>query len=138
MPPPPPGGYVPGAQPPVDYAPSGYPGPYTGPTPDKDSKTMAMLAHLLGIFLWFLGPLIIWLIKKDQSPFVDDQGKEALNFQIMVTIGYVIGVATSCLGIGFLIMTAVWVGAIVFSIIGAMKANEGVAYRYPINLRIIK
>ncbi|HTL31303.1 MAG TPA: DUF4870 domain-containing protein, partial [Tepidisphaeraceae bacterium] len=70
-PPPPP------AQP-VDYSSGGYPGPYVGPPPDKDSKTMALLCHLLPIFTGFLGPLIIWLIKKDSSPFVDDQGKESL------------------------------------------------------------
>ena len=56
---------------------SGYPGPYVGPEPDKDSKTMGMLAHLLTIFTGFIGPLVIWLMKKDTSPFVDDQGKEA-------------------------------------------------------------
>jgi len=52
----------------------------------QEDKTMAMLCHLLGILTAFLGPLIIWLVKKDQSPFVDDQGKEALNFQITLVI----------------------------------------------------
>ena len=116
----------------------GYPNAYTGPTPDQDSKTMGMLAHLLGIFLGFIGPLIIWLIKKDQSPFVDDQGKESLNFQIMLMIGYVIGTVTSALCIGFLIIPAVWIFGIIFSIIAALKAKDGVAYRYPVNLRLIK
>jgi uncharacterized Tic20 family protein len=117
---------------------TGYPNPYAGPTPDQDSKTMGMLAHLLGIFLGFIGPLIIWLIKKDQSPFVDDQGKESLNFQIMLMIGYVIGTVTSAICIGFLIIPAVWIFGIIFSIMACLKAKDGIAYRYPVNLRLIK
>ena len=142
VPPPPPPAAVPqpgGSPPTMAYSgPSGYPGPYAGPEPSKDDRTMGMLAHLLGIFLAFLGPLIIWLIKKDQSPFVDDQGKESLNFQIMLMIGYVIGSVTSFLCIGFLILPAVWIFGIIFSIIGALKAKDGIAYRYPVNLRLIK
>src|SRR5258706_10280107 len=75
--------------------------PYSGPEPDQDAKTMAMLAHLLGIF-GFVGPLIIWLIKKDQSPFVDDQGKEALNFHLTVLIGWVASMILNmvmCIGV---------------------------------------
>jgi Domain of unknown function (DUF4870) len=56
----------------------------------SEDKTMAMLCHLLGIVTWFLGALIIWLIKKDQSKFVDDQGKEALNFQITLRGGWMV------------------------------------------------
>ena len=103
-----------------------------------DSKTMAMLCHLLGIFTGFLGPLIIWLIKKDEDPFVDDQGKEALNFQISVLIAMAISGALICLVIGGFLVVAVAVCNIVFCIIGALKANEGVAYRYPFTLRLIK
>src|SRR5437868_1922887 len=60
---------------------------YLGPAPSPEEKQMGMLAHLLGI-IGFVGPLIIWLIKKDQSPFVDDQGKEALNFHLTMLIAY--------------------------------------------------
>jgi uncharacterized Tic20 family protein len=139
-PPPPPAVPPPGGQPPtVGYAGgSGYPGPYVGPPPDADSKTMAMLAHLLGILLGFLGPLVIWLIKKDQSPFVDDQGKEGLNFQLTCLIGYVIAGATSCFFIGLVIFPIVWLCALIFGILGAMEANKGVPYRYPFNIRMIK
>ena len=117
---------------------TGYPNAYAGPTPTQDDKTMGMLAHLLGIFLGFIGPLIIWLIKKDQSPFVDDQGKEALNFQIMVTLGLLVGGATTCIFIGIAIVPAVIIFGIIFSIIAALKAKDGIAYRYPVNLRLIK
>lgn len=112
---------------------------YAGPEPDKDSKTMAMLAHLLAIVLGVIGPLIIWLIKKDQSPFVNDQGKEALNFQLMVLIGwvvcYIIALATC---VGFILLPALFITNLIFCIMAAMKANAGVAYRYPINIRFIK
>jgi uncharacterized Tic20 family protein len=117
---------------------SGYPGPYVGPAPDKDSKTMSLLAHLLGILIGFIGPLVIWLLKKDTSPFVDDQGKESLNFQLTLLIGYIIAGATSCIFIGMLIFPIVWIVGLILGIMGAMKANEGVAYRYPVNIRFIK
>ena len=106
--------------------------------PDKDSCTMAMLAHLLGIFTGFLGALIIWLVKKDQSKFVDDQGKEALNFQITLLIAWVACGLLSCLVIGFFLMPVVFILDIVFCIMGAMKANQGIAYRYPFAIRLIK
>ena len=69
-----------------------------GKLSQSDERTMGMLAHILGGVTNFLGPLIIWLIKKDESPFVNDQGKEALNFQITIAIGYVVmmGVAAFC------------------------------------------
>jgi uncharacterized Tic20 family protein len=111
---------------------------YTGPAPTPDDKSMGMLAHLLGI-LGFIGPLIIWLIKKDTSPFVNDQGKEALNFQLMLLIGWVVGaVANLVFCVGILIWLAVIVVGVIFSIIGAMKAKEGIAYRYPFTIRFIK
>lgn len=107
--------------------------------PTKDEKTMAMLAHLLGL-LSVLGPLIIWLIKKDESKFVDDQGKESLNFQItalFVWVGLFILAAVTC-GAGGLLFPVFLVLVLVFCIMAALKANEGVAYRYPICIRLIK
>mgnify|MGYP006283271343 CR=1 FL=1 len=106
----------------------------------KDERTMGLLAHLLGIVIGFLGPLIIWLIKKDESAFVDDQGKEALNFQLTVLIAYVVcfGPLNFVFCIGSFLGLAVWVVAIVFAIMGATRANQGELYRYPICLRMIK
>jgi hypothetical protein len=111
--------------------------PYVGPPPTADEKTMGMLAHLLGI-LGFIGPLIIWLMKKDQSQFVNDQGKEALNFHLMILIGIVVGSLTICLGVGLFILPAAYIVGLIFSIMGAMKAKEGIAYRYPFTIRFIK
>ena len=62
-------------------------GGYAGPAPTPDEKNMGMLSHLLGLFSSFIGPLIIWMMKKDQSPWVEDQAKEALNFQIIAPAG---------------------------------------------------
>lgn len=120
--------------------PTAPPSGYTGPEPDKDSKTMAMLCHLLAIFTGFLGPLIIWLIKKDTSPFVNDQGKEALNFQLTLLIGWLVAFALACItfGIGALIFPVIFIVSIVFSIMGTMAANRGEAYRYPFAIRLIK
>ncbi len=109
-----------------------------GEPPSKDARTFAMLAHLLGALIGFLGPLIVWLIKKDESPFVDDQGKEALNYQITLAIGYVVAMALSCAGIGLVLFPILMLLQIIFGIIGAVKANNGEWYRYPWALRLIK
>jgi uncharacterized Tic20 family protein len=112
------------------------------PTPDE--RTWATFAHLAGLVAaWlggfsFLGPLIIWFLKKDQSPFVADQAKEALNFQIAVTIALWISIAliwVFC--IGLITMMVVGIGSIIYSIIAAMEANKGVHYRYPYTIRLI-
>lgn len=104
----------------------------------QDAKNMAMLCHLLAIFTGFLGPLIIWLIKKEDTPFVDDQGKEALNFQLMVLIAMVFSSLLTFACIGFILLPGVWIADIVFCILAALKTNKGEAYRYPVNIRFIK
>ena len=113
--------------------------------PGSDARLWAMIAHLAGFLGYFIpvigsliGPLIIWQIKKDLHPFVDDQGKEALNFQITVAIAVVVCLLLMIVAIGFLLIWVVGIGAIVLMIIAAIKANEGVAYRYPFCLRLIK
>ncbi|MCD6595976.1 DUF4870 domain-containing protein [bacterium] len=106
--------------------------------PTSDEKTMAILAHVLGILVSFVGPLIIWLIKKDESKFVDFHGKEALNFQITMAIAYIIGGALSVIGVGCIVMLAAWVMIIVFGIIAAVAANKGEFYKYPVTIRFIK
>ncbi len=112
------------------------PDPVGGPAPDKDSVTFGMLCHLLAIFTGFLGPLIIWLVKKDTSPFVDDQGKEALNFQITALIA-----SCACI-FGFcfvhILFIAVQLARIVFCVMATMEASKGVAYRYPVTFRFIR
>ena len=108
--------------------------------PSKEERTLAMLAHLLGALVGFVVPLILWLVKKDTMPFVDDQGKEALNFQITMMIGFVAcGIlATVTCGFGSFLFLPLWLVDIILGIMAALKANEGVGYRYPWALRLIK
>ena len=104
----------------------------------QEERTLAMLCHLLAVFTGFLGPLIIWLIKKDDSPFIDDQGKEALNFQLTVLIAMLIAGVTMCFYIGMLLAPAVGIANIVLCIMACIKANEGERYRYPWCIRFVK
>lgn len=104
----------------------------------KDECNLALLAHVLGFFTSFVGPLIIWILKKDASKFLDHHGKQALNFQITMAIGYIIGSMTTFIVIGCIIVPAVFVVDIVFCIIAAMAANKGEWYRYPIAIPILK
>lgn len=103
-----------------------------------------LLTSTVGGWGCFVGPLIIWLIKKDTMPFVDDQGKEALNFNITVAIIGVVLLIFSIFtfGIGLIVAIPLWiivgVGWLVLTIVAAVKANEGVRYRYPFCLRLIK
>ena len=124
--------------------------------PSAEERQWALFAHLsalLGAILtgafgggWgcFIGPLIIWLVKKDTTPFVNDQGKEALNFNITVAIAFLVLLLLSIMtfGIGLFIAIPLWViigiAWLVLTIIAAIKANEGVRYRYPFTLRLIK
>lgn len=109
---------------------------------NPDARTMGMLCHLLGIFTGFIGALVIWLIKKDQSPFVNDQGKEALNWQITFAIGVFAGLVLVFTGIlacvGVIIYMAAFVVNVVFCIMGTIKANKGIRFRYPFAIRLIK
>lgn len=105
--------------------------------PSQEERTMALLCHLLGFLTSVVGPLILWMIKKDESTFIDDQGKEALNFQITMLIGYVVTGALTMVFIGCLLLPIVLLVDLVFSIMAAMKANQGERYRYPFAIRMI-
>ena len=110
----------------------------------KDEQNLAMLAHLLalsGLVVPLgnvLGPLILWLIKKDSMPFVDQQGKEAINFNITVSIAAAVCLLTFFLILPMLLLVAVGIVWLVLTIIAAMKVSEGKAYTYPWSLRLVK
>jgi uncharacterized Tic20 family protein len=108
--------------------------------PAQEDKTLALLTHLSGIILGFIVPLVIWLMNKDKADkgWLNDQAKEALNFQITMAIAWFVAIVLSFVGIGFLLYPVIWIGNLVFCILGGMKANEGVAYRYPFAIRLIK
>lgn len=110
----------------------------------QEQKTWGMVAHLASLAGLIIplgnlvGPLIVWLVKKDTMPFVDDQGKEALNFNITVFIAALVSGLLTLVLIGFLLLLVVGLGWLILTIIAALKANEGTAYRYPFTLRLIK
>jgi uncharacterized protein len=121
--------------------------PTAAPLSESEDRQWASFAHLGGI-LGFLPSLIIWLIFKDRGAFTNDQAKEALNFQITAAIAWIaLFILSSILtavtfGI-FLIISpllylALWAGIIVFSILGFIKAKDGIPYRYPVAVRLIK
>lgn len=114
----------------------------------KDSLNMGMLCHLLafcGLVVPagnILGPLILWLVKKDQDAYVDEQGKESVNFQISVTL-YIIGCVIIALTVilmpvAVLLMTVIGLAALVLTIIGTIKASKGEPWKYPLTIRLIK
>ncbi len=97
---------------------------------------MAALAHALGIITGFVGALIIYLVAEDD--FSKSQAKEALNFQITITIAYIVGGILTFVLIGVLVMWAAGIVSLIFSIVGAIAANKGESYRYPFAIRLIK
>ena len=118
--------------------------PPVGDAPSNEAKQWAFFAHLSALtgfvipFGSLLGPLIIWQMKKNEMPFVDDQGKEALNFQITMAIAFVASCILMLVLIGFLLAAIVGILDLVYTIIAAIAANNGQNYRYPFNLRLIK
>ena len=104
-------------------------------SPTSDEKTLALLSHVLTLAVGFLAPLIIYLIKKDQSSFVTYHAKESLNFQITI---FIIIVALFITVIGILLVWVVGILALVLVIMATIKASEGKLYKYPFSLRLIK
>ncbi len=107
----------------------------TGPT--QDERNLAMLSHLLGIFTGFIGALVIWLIKKEESAFIAEHAKEALNFQITIGIAFVVGWVLSFVLIGFLLIPLVYIANFIFCIVAAVAASKGAAYQYPVAIRLV-
>ncbi len=114
---------------------------------NKDARMWAMFCHLIGLaailpvvplFGGAIGALIIWQIKKDDFPFVNEQGKESLNFQISILIYAIVSGLLMFVCIGAFLLPAVIIFDIVFLIIAAIKANNGFHYRYPLTIRFIK
>ncbi|MFM9001097.1 MAG: DUF4870 domain-containing protein [Opitutia bacterium] len=106
--------------------------------PTQDEKNLALIMHVLALVgFGIISTLIIWLIKKDESAFLNKAGKELLNFQISLII-YVIGCALlSCIMIGIPMLVALGIATLVLSIIGLIRITEGKIYRYPATIRLI-
>jgi uncharacterized Tic20 family protein len=115
------------------------------PSTSSDIRTWCVLCHasaLLGLFFHFLGhllgPLIVWLVKRGDSPEVDAHGKESLNFQISMLIYDAVAAILCFVLIGIPLLIALWVLNTVLVIIASIQASEGKFYRYPITIRLIK
>ena len=119
-------------------------------TQSSEERTWALIGHLSAFSAFItgigciVGPLIVWLVKRDTMPFAADQAKEALNFNITLAIAFCALVLFSIVTFGLGLLIAWPIGAVlcvawfVLTIIAAIKANEGVAYRYPFTLRLVK
>lgn len=129
-------------QPAYGQQPQGYGAGHGLEMPANEQRQWAMFAHLSGLINllggWaIIATVILYVINKDKGQFVRRQSAEALNFQITLLIGTVIGWATSWLLIGFLVLGVVWIGGAIFSLIAGLAANKGEDYRYPLNIRMV-
>lgn len=106
--------------------------------PSDEDRLLAMLIYVLSFFTTIIGPLIIWLIKRNDSAFIDHHGKEYFNFIISYLVYGVIAGMTTVILIGIILVPIVAIGAFVFTIIAAIKAYGGETYRIPFIFRIIQ
>lgn len=111
---------------------------------DPQERTWAMACHLAALaglvtgLGFILGPLVVWILKKDQYPLVDDQGKESLNFQISMFIYGLISAVLILVLIGFVLLAVIGIFDLIMIIVAAVAANNGERYRYPLTIRLIK
>lgn len=122
--------------------------PQTGqpllPEANADARTWGMVGHLSALAVLFtgignvVGPLVVYLIKKDTIPFAADQAREALNFHLTWTIVALALSWTLCIGIGFVVLPAIYLFTLVMAVVAAIKANTGEWYRYPLTWRLVK
>ncbi|MGE5362820.1 MAG: DUF4870 domain-containing protein [Bacteroidota bacterium] len=113
--------------------------------PTKEERNWAMFCHLSSLLLFvgipfgnIIGPLVMWLLKKDTSPYIDQQGKAALNFQISMTIYILISVVLIIILLGILMLVILGILDIILVVIAAIKSANGEDYRYPFTIQIIK
>ena len=102
-----------------------------------DDTTLGMVAHLLGMFTWVIGPLVLYAVKKDESAYVRHHAAEALNFQITITISVIVSVFLILLIIGILLLIVIPITAFVLQIVACVRAYQGEWYRYPFNIRFV-
>jgi uncharacterized Tic20 family protein len=112
--------------------------------PSREARTWAMWCHLgslAGYFLLPLGsiivPVIIWMLKRDQDPFIDEQGRESINFQISLLIYGIISAILILVVVGFVLLGILYFAGIILVIIASIRANDGQSYRYPLTIRLL-
>ncbi|SET17195.1 hypothetical protein SAMN05216389_106155 [Oceanobacillus limi] len=106
--------------------------------PSSDERLLAMLIYLVSFFVPILGPLLIWLLKRDESDFIDYHGKEYFNFFISFTIYSIISGILVLVLIGFVLLFVVGILLFIFTIIALFKAYQGERYRIPLVIHMIK
>lgn len=110
---------------------------------EKEARNWGMACHLSALagfvvpFGSIIGPLVVWLMKREESSFVDRQGKESLNFQITMLIAFLISLVLVFVLIGFLLIAAVAIFDLIMIIVATIKASEGEDFRYPVSLRLV-
>lgn len=106
-------------------------------SPSADEKNIMVLTHLGGILFSVFPSLIVWLLKGKDSPYLENQAREALNFQITILIAQVVSSALILIFVGLVLMAVIWLANIVLSFLAAVAASKGVSYRYPLTVRLI-
>ena len=110
---------------------------------DRDARNLATLCHLCGLLGLVIplgnviGPLLIWLLKKDEYPFVEEQGREALNFQISMTIALIVSAILVLVFIGVFLVAALALVDLVLVVVASLAASRGEHYRYPVSIRFL-
>jgi uncharacterized protein len=108
------------------------------PIPTQDEKNLALIMHVLSLVGFSLiGPLIVWLVKKDESAFIDAQGRELLNFQISFLIYAIVCIPLCFVLIGIPLLIVVGIASFILTIIGLVKATEGKIYRFPVTIKML-
>jgi len=134
---------VPEAPQPTEEASQGEATPVETPLP-KEVRTWAMLCHLIALagflvpFGNIIGPLVLWLVKREENAFIDTHGKESLNFQISLSIYLLVASVSFLICVGFVLVPAMVIAGVVLVIIAGIKANDGKEARYPLTLRFLK
>ena len=112
--------------------------------PSNQERTLGLLSHLSSLsgfiipFGNILGPLLMYLLKREESEFAADQAREALNFNITMTLAMIVSMVLMIVLIGFLLLPVLGIAWLVLTIMAAVKANEGEWYQYPFTLRLVK
>ncbi|WNF36781.1 DUF4870 domain-containing protein [Bacillaceae bacterium IKA-2] len=103
----------------------------------RDERTLAMLIYLISFFTAFIGPLIIWLLKKDESDFIDHHGREYFNFMISFTVYSIISAILILVALGVFMLIILGIAGFILTIVAAIKALDGEYYRFPFIFRIL-
>ena len=108
------------------------------PLSDSDARLYASLSSAGNIIFPLIAPLIVWLVFRERSAFVDAEAKKALNFGILAVIVYIVGAVLAIIIIGIFISLAMFIVAVIFGIQAAIKNNKGESYKYPFSLNLVK